>query len=708
MENMFIKDTCEYGRNYNIVATYKADQSKYLQAKYGLSESAANAFISSVVDHDGTAPIVMPQATWLHRGENGDRVEKRTSLNTYLQFAMRDELIMSPTMVLYKPPKKEKALQAIMMETNVEKRNVAKAELHAAIVAKNKVLAGFKKREQNTYKTKNNSLSGAQGSEHTVLFNLSAHSSLTSLCRAMTTTSNAHTERFLAGNRHYHTPSVAIANIISVVQRCNIVAVRACMSEFNLNYPTVDQVHALVLRSVEPYWIATVASEEIHTVLSGLTPDELAGYAFTSDLYAMKQVNPEFVDGFLTMLSKKVTTGDDPTDIDILKLDEETAALLGPIFLSDVKGTDFHTIVRTDPKLAGNMRRTTANIAATLDRYESYISVFLASASPPASIGEFTSSIRRVVPVSDTDSTVYTVQDYIYDRFGSYSFKQKARAYGAAVAFLNNKLTGHWLAMLSMHIGVDPKNKETLVMKNEFSFPVIFLPGTAKHYAMAIDGCEGNYYDEDELELKGVSFRSSKVPEVIRDRAKDLIVSAMTAIRNGEALDGFDILTGVADTERMIIESVSKGDPTYLGTAQVKDGETYANPEGSPYQFKPLWDAVFAPKYGVAPHPPYQTVKISLDIGNKTKINAWFDRMKDAGIAKRYREYLAVNNKKPSSYFLVPLDVVRGSGIPVELLDGINMRKLVLGLMEGHYLALNCLGMFEQTPRKTALISDHY
>jgi len=719
----------DYPRDYDLIRHKLEDSAFFLHKRYGKPLDECREFVLSQFEKIKVRP---PKVLYLERGANGDRVKKETTLTSYLDKVSETNVLMSPTMATYTREEDNRSLLSEMTEDNVELRNKTKVEQHEARQSGNTDLESLKEVQQTTFKIKNNSLSGAHGSPHSPLYNKSAHSTLTSTCRAMTTTNNAHSERFIAGNRHYHHPSIAMNNITVIARDTDVAAVRECLDYYGLSTPTAEEVMTAITRSTELYWRNPAISLKIKQYLDTLLPEQLAMFLFGGDLYGCALVNEDFVLNMLNEISDLGTELEtvDYDKVNISKMGEEETVFISTIHIEEIKGKMLKLLRKEEPEFAHRIAVTYTNMVNKLNVYRKFICTFLATPHPPCSIGNFTTSLRRVVPVSDTDSTVYTVQDWIAKRFDTVIFTREARAFGAAIGYLNNKLTGHWLAMLSGHMGIAEDRKEQLVMKNEFSFPVIFMTGKAKHYAMLIDGCEGMFYSKHKLELKGVSFRSSKVPKLLRDYSSELIVRVMTDVMDGKEINNFKLLTEVAELERDIIRSIEVGDVKYLPTAQVKEMRSYSKPMGSSFKFKPLFDMVFGPEYGLAPNPPYQVVKVMVDLSTKASLVRWQSLIPNSPIPRRMGEFTADPckytpgiwgvldeedqqrfRKKPSiglpTSILVPYDIAKG-GIPKEILTIVDTRKLVMTLLEAVYLALESLGIYYRTKKNTVIISDLY
>lgn len=209
--------------------------------------------------------------------------------------------------------------------------------------------------------------------------------------------------------------------------------------------------------------------------------------------------------------------------------------------------------------------------------------------------------------------------------------------------------------------------------------------------------------------MKGVGLRNSKIPPNIRESSDNLIKHVLDTVMAGQQLDIFETLTKVADEEREIVNSVHRGEAKYLSVAKIKTVDSYKNGESnSTYHNYLLWESVFAPKYGHAPQPPYDCIKVNVDAERVSDLNAWLDSIEDIELATRFRKWLEQFGKKGLSQILLPTQAVTVHGLPLEVIPGINIRKMLNNIMDAHYLILESLGLYFRNDRITQLVSDTY
>jgi hypothetical protein len=327
----------------------------------------------------------------------------------------------------------------------------------------------------------------------------------------------------------------------------------------------------------------------------------------------------------------------------------------------------------------------------------------------PSSVHAFPSAYRRTAVLSDTDSTMFTLQYWIEQIYGYLSFSTQAKRVVFGIVFLVSELMLHVLAIQSANMGVSLPKLRLLAMKNEFYFAVLSMTTRSKHYYASQDAQEGVMFAKAKLEVKGVGLRDSKVPKKINDRAKEMMTMIIDTIKAEQPLSIRDILTEIADIERDIIRSVDSGSYEYMTTGQIKSAASYKAGESAPaYQQYLLWKQVFEPTLGKTQEPPYSVVKVSLKAGNRTEVKEWCAAMGDEALGNRLLTWMEQVNRSDLSTLQLPFPVVETGGIPKEIIAGIDIRKMIFNTMGSFYLMLESLGVFMQDKRVTRLVSDYH
>jgi hypothetical protein len=355
------------------------------------------------------------------------------------------------------------------------------------------------------------------------------------------------------------------------------------------------------------------------------------------------------------------------------------------------------------------MTLTALNIQNVLNSYSDLIRALWVTDNFPASVAYFPESIRRAALTSDTDSTIFTVQDWVIWFKGGISFDNEAMSIAATMIFLASQSITHVLAKMSANFGIIEKRLHQIAMKNEFKFDVFVPTQVAKHYFATISCQEGNVKPELEMEIKGVHLKSSNAPLKITKQASRMMEDIMLDVMAGKKISLLKILKEIGDTERLIYKSITSGELEFFRLAQIKEPSSYTTgDQAAPYGHYLLWNEVFAPKYGTIPPPPYTCIKVSTTLNNPSATKQWIETMKDRELAKRIDNWLIANNKKVIPTLMLSAELIKANGIPEEIISIIDIRSIVINLTRIFYLIAETLGFYINTNKNINLISDHY
>jgi hypothetical protein len=707
MDNPFLLKIDNYKRNLSQYDAYCKDAALYLSKTTGDSFDQCLQYVKKVTGKEGKFAYKDPVVDYLVKETDGNRTHKQTTLSKYLKAVNDNRFILSPTLTAYYHPDDKPSVLAEYIQGELNNRSTNKKLMLAARDRGDSILDNIYNNRQQRNKIKCNSLSGAHGTPSSVLFNQSAHSTLTSTCRSASSNTNANIERFLSGNRHYWSVDMVINNICSILNLNDISKVVDAVNYYNLKLPTIDQVMTAIKRCTDLYWNDDYAMARVRRLVSGLTPYERAAFYYNGDMYNLRLLNEDLVRDLYSHLAVVATETIDNPMAAVKALNGDEVALIGIVCSDELKYKKLFSDEVVNGDKYGIIGATAAKMKQGISKYSKLIEALWVTPSIPASMASFPSSMRRSVVASDTDSCLFTNQEWCKWWVGELKYCKDAVAAAAATTYLCSQLTVHVLAVMSGNLGVADRHLRTLEMKNEYLFPVFSLTTMAKHYWAAMLAQEGNVYKELHWEIKGATLRNSKAPVAIVDRADDLIKEIVDAIMRNEKINLLPIVREVADKELEIIRSLKAGSSGYYSTGQIKLASSYGQGEKSPmYQCYSLWNEVFGPKYGTVAPPPYNVIKVSLDTDSKAKMNMWLNSMTDKELAARFKAWLFNNGKENVTTIWLPMAEIKANGIPEELLERMNTTKMVISIMRNYYMILECLGYYTLNKRTTRLVSD--
>lgn len=704
--NIFLKDIDFYQRKVNPLGQYVEQMSHYLSKSTGKPIEECAEFLRNKIKTNTfeSGPVKDPIVRFFNRDENGDRHADEIRLSKYITEVVKQKEILTPTFTTYMNTDIKTSMLVEFTEQNVVIRSSAKKEAAVAKAEGKTHIYIMKDNEQNNRKTYNNSMSGAFATKGCVLCNPTAHSSLTSITRTNSSIGNASNEKIISGNRHYRNPTVTLNNLISTSKLIDRVALEKVIHKYNLKIPTVLDVENCIKHSSNFYWKDDKAFEGLRQSIVKMDDIERAGFVYTGDFYHIRIHNEEFVRGLVTRLANKVTDTicEDPWTT-IKTIDEQIVNYGHQICMSEVKGIG-KDYKKLDKQQMDTLTATCLNIQNTVVEFKDFIEVIFLSNVIPVSTAYIPNMVRRTVVLSDTDSTMFSIDEWVDWYFGKLLFTERAYAVAGSVMYIATQSMAHVLAIFSANMNVKREKLFTLSMKPEYVFSVFAQSSVAKHYFTSIIVKEGSVYKEPELEVKGVHLKSSAAPISIINRAHKKMETLIETVTSGSKIKLFNEIREVANLEREISISLLSGKIEYYKKSKIKNADAYSRtPDLSPYLYHILWEDVFETKYGAVEKPPYTVIKIPTTLNNPTALKNWFDNIQDKELVGRLCLWLEKYNKRALPTVYISETYAGSFSIPKEIIPVVDYKRIALDLTTTNRMILEILGYF---PKSGLLLSD--
>lgn len=723
--NPFYKETDEYKRDFYPLKHYLHQAGYYLHVMTGASVEVATEWVKTKLRNKELEGFRDPTVEYLLRGENYDREMVQQPLSRMIQDIIKNKEIMAPSMTTYKNEEDEKSMLAVSIDANIAKRSKAKKEMFVWEGEETRAKQRgdtkaedlfhsnwfFSEKTQAATKISNNSVSGMHNSAANPLFNPSSHSTLTSNCRITSGFGNANNEKLVMGNRHYWSARVTMCNIVSIIANSDYEKIGKFVKENNFHIPTAEEVMEVIEYSSNFYWRDSVQRKHISNLVEKLNGLQRCAFVYTGDLYHVRKFNDSYMREFIGSLSRKVNDTTPRTAKDMKGIFEDHVVWAHHICASELKGRGKKYGDFEGTKELSNLYATAENISKTLHDYTAFVDTFLMTTNVPASVPRFPDSIRRCAIISDTDSTIFTAQDWQIWYHGELAFHDEAIAVGSTIIALASQSIGHVLAIMSKNAGVADNMLRRIAMKNEFYFPVAVPTRVAKHYYAGIYVQEGNVKGELEFEIKGVHLKSSNAPKFVNDAAKTMMTEIIETVMAGKKISMIKMLKDVSTMENRVHDSLLRGESTFFRRGQIQQLDSYklkATPEKTNYFQYMIWKEVFAEKYGDIAPPPYAVIKLSTTIDSPTLTQKWLDDMEDQALANRMRAFMTKYGRKNFGTFWLPQAYVAQYGLPKEFQDAIGVRHMVADVCKVFYIILETLGYYGLNSKETNLSMDYY
>lgn len=706
MENAFFLQAPEYKRDISVLTHANKQAAMYLHKRTGKPFDYCLDYVKRQTQPGGKFAIKDPMTKMFERGENGDREKVVVPFTTYLRNAISNREIIAGTLTTYLHPDVMESEVTGYLEDNIKGRAQAKHRMFEAIANNDAEAEVVAFTEQNGKKTTNNAMSGAQAAKSTPLYNVTGHSTLTSTCRMTSGYGNANNEKFIIGNRHYWSYDIVLNNIMSIISNSNYELIEKVMTQYGMIYPTVNDCMDCVTYSSKFYWNKRESLDNLRSTFESLEPIERAAFVYTGDFYHIAKHNGGLVRELLRRLTTRVDKEiENPAEV--LKQAYSDVKIYACLICTEfLKGTKLENIKGTKEYLY--YVSTVKSIMDTINDYFYFFRAFMVTDNVPASVSYFPDSTRRIVVASDTDSTIYTVEDWVRWYCGKIRFTAEANAISDAIVFLSSQSIVHVLARMSANLGVPEKRIFQIAMKNEFKFDVFVPAQVGKHYYAVKSSQEGIIFDKLKKEIKGVHLKSSSSPKEVIDQAENMMLDICHTVMDEREIDIQSILKQIGDTERKIYDSIIRGDSSYFRKAIIKPASSYKNGESTAAfkQYK-LWNDIFGPKYGMAQEPPYNTIKVNVRLDKPTNTSEWLLSLQDKELANRALAYMKENEKNfLGGTIYVPENIAVSQGIPKEIVDVASIRELIKGITNPFYIILETLGVYMLNDKITRLVMD--
>lgn len=681
MEGMMYDYVDDYKNKISPITDYREQLISVIIAEKGCDYEKAKHVANCIIKEDLKNPIVQHY----RRKENQDREVLHTPLIQFIAENVASENIIAPTFTTYLPPHVKPSLISEYVTNNVKRRSEVKKkgfEYEAKGMVEEAASASS---QEKNFKLANNGLSGLFCMPSSAVFNSTNHSTLTSTTRTTVSINNATNERLLAGNRALFTVRDAFRSVINESTYCDQEAIKRAVDEFDLHLPSTQDVVDVLKYSTDIYCVdESYYQEFIIPYLDKCTPYQRAAMVYTLDLKHMFVYNESFTRQMFNDLTHKVTTATEPL--------EDLGALYGyyepilmfvhDIFLEELKGKgkDYKEI-NTEGVLATNLLATCEHVASMVMKYQSYFKAFIKTKITPMNNFKLRDLRRRAVTLSDTDSSGYSTDELVQLMLGYFKFDENSVPITGMLTYIASEAVTQQLSILSKNMNVPKDRLRDIAYKNEYLWSIHTSTNASKHYYADTRVREGNVYAKRKLEIKGVHLRNSTVPIESIEAGFALMDEILEKASNGEKLYLKEIINNVIRIENVITDYISRGDTLYLVSGRINAEDSYnEGRDKSPYQRHVMWEEVFAPKYGALPLPPYSTVKIPLDLPNKTSLKNWVAGMEDRVLADRMDKWLTRLDKTALNNVYFNSDWLYANGFPEEIKDIINLEAVVMNM----------------------------
>lgn len=706
---MLLNKDYEFVRDRRPLTGWKDSNADMLRRRYPkATPQQIDGFLNDLIKERMKSPMV----TFRHYEEEGRPVVKSLPLHVFWQ-RMVGNNIFTPSGSVYMRPEVKQSRLRISIRSGIENRNKFKKIYLEQREAGNKREEEFYDNKQQSEKVSNNSVIGSQNTLYSATSSRPNFNSVTSVSRLCVKQGYTFSERLMAGN-------ILLLDEDDVLTYCQQHILHAdpeyvsVLRAYNLAVPTIEETAGYFMRNLRKYKYRPNL-EKITAYLELLTEDERSLVFYAGCLANLCDKNDaQMRSVFDDILNYENVDG---SDIDLKNCPKYDKALVNMLLVTEHEDFGYHPetnkkltlndAMEINPSGAQKFMAKVRHATQAYERHQRLFKLLITMNITTLNLHRSEQLGREVVPISDTDSNVFTTQNFVAWYCDGKMFSRKAEQSSSQVVYIVTKAVRHFLGFLCRGCQVDNADVLNIEMKNEFSIPVMVMSLIAKHYIMWSDNQEGKVLPEIRLDLKGVQLRNSAVPKFIRTRFRSYLDMFYEELTKYGDIEANQLLRDPADLEHHLYTTLSSGDATMLPNTSINNKEDYKIPSSSSYYYYELWQHVFAPAFGDMPIPG-KAYKVYLHNGkNFTKTPKLMAIIKDydIGVYNRLISYLKSTDKDDLAYFLIPQFFDKTPDLFLKLMD---MRRTINDNMKSYYVFLESLGISTNSLDNNSLVTDFF
>lgn len=701
-----------------LLETYRLQLASYLKLKYKLSDEKANQ-ISFEICRSRYKPLT----AFIESTTTDNRPEIK-GVDLVSWFDLHREDLMTPSGSVYKQQSKKLGTIIEMIQKFLAKRSKEKKLMLKAKAAGNKTEQLLHYYAQTLVKIFVNALPGNFGSAYSIFFDKGNYNAITSAGRALIGFAYSEIEAVLGGNFMWLSIDGLKNHIVTQLYAgIDESKVELVMNKFHLKRVTKEDLYSFYKKELSIYnhytWYedkkvngktiehaAYIGHKEgdyakVMEMVNLLNDTQVQYFYYFENLrHIIMENDAEFRTRFQNMFNYDIIKQDDSVNPDeLFKIDGALVNMVNVAFSKYLQSGDSKVQVYDFPSKRPELAKRFINIARHVENYlkdmDDLFDVFIYTKICRPNVQDQPLLYRNSTVVSDTDSTIFTVKDWVEWYTGSvYSIDETAYHIAMLMIYWITKAVGHALVKYSEAGGARGEFTETMLMKNEFLYPVMIQADVKKHYAGIITVQEGVVLPKGDIDIKGGQFRGSSIPKVATEFAEkfiseDILTSDEGVYKNGR-VDGHRLVEKVREFELQIYNDLKEGKTEWYKSLAIKTKDKYAKPMSSPYYYYLAWQAIFAPKYGDMMI-PLKTPAVPINPPTETYWD-WLIK-KDEALARRWMDFLngstdGIKHRWPS---YMPVITFKGK-VPEELIPLIMTKDII------HHAVKPCHLILRQLP----------
>lgn len=621
--------------------------------------------------------------------------------------------IIAPFGSVYETTDKISSFLKGMIDEKSALRKKEKKLMLKAKQANDKIAATYHNNNQSTIKVNMNSLIGAMGSNYNFLSSIANFNSVTSTGRYFVTNAFAHGERFLHSNFYFKNEEQLINHILTC-RKCGPdkeVVLETC-KKIGFKIPSINEVYDFLIENLHNYQFKS-EHPIIRQLLEDMHEGELTFLYYMSNMKHLVWDNEWYFrpwfDAVLNDTYVDFSNMEECNPEDLREIDGDLAVVLSTVYNPEMPVNDkgnsisIYDTVTEYPDLAKRFLCIGKYMQSKMDEFKEVFDLFMCHNVAITYVHELKHMFRDVIMLSDTDSILFTVKDWVEWYQKSMKFTPTAYSVNAIVVYWLSKSIKSLIANMSRAFGATGKDVFKMNMKNEFMMPIEIVTSLKKHYASILAIQEGVFYKTPKMDIKGVNLRGSNYSQETLDFVEWWIQDIINLIYDTGKLQVSQKIIDILRFERVIYDSLRKKETRFLTVDPVKNQNEYAEADRSIYFNYLFWEHVFSDKYNHILIPTKCFMLPLTNVKNPAYQAMLADRYPD--IKRKMEEFI---NKYPTKDITrIPINPLTNV-IPDELIPVMNYKSVIYDNVKPFYIILQSLGISLGNGKNKILFSDTY
>lgn len=604
--------------------------------------------------------------------------------------------VLTPNGCVYKGlPKGEiSATEAMLMKMKKE-RKASKARMFAAQDIGDTLTEQYENFIQANIKINMNALPGGFGSSYNIFYNKPNYNSITAIARSLIANAYTCAEQALGGNFAFYTEEMVINYLVIYRHRCpESSRLFNLLHKYKLKTPTRQNLYDFFKSTLSLYNHSKRKYQTLLNFINRMSRAEIAFYYYLNNLRHLIWENEATFRPWIDRMMPETWQESRLDQSELEKFDGDMLTAISTAHGESFDNIKPQSLAKKTPERVKSFIGLAEIYRDSLNQVEELWNTFIYHDVSIPSIFTKKKMLRNTVVLSDTDSVIFTSNEWVQWYTGDNSISKKGYHIASLTTYWLTKLVAHTLTIFSKDHGAKGDDVNIMEMKNEFLYPVLLVFPIKKTYAALCTLQEGNLIIDaktkaakPKLDIKGGALRGSSSCADTIDFVNRFIRKLVLEPAEKGKISASKLIQEGTNFEYKIYSSLNDGSTDYCKMSSLREKEEYTDEHCGAIVYTEAWQAAFATKYGDLTVPTKTALVPLLPSKHPARVKFAQDYPE---INRHFNEVIRAHGKKDLTFIAInPLMSV----IPKELRTIIDYRRVVHHNLRPVYLILEALGV---------------